>query len=58
MVSWFLKEGSKLLAERMGDIIKMSNVAESWKSVESGSKELGDRAGVDCQFPRKHHKKT
>lgn len=31
MVSWFLKEGSKLLAEQMGDIIKMSNVTESWK---------------------------
>lgn len=31
MVSWFLKEGSKLLAEQMGDIIKMSNVVESLK---------------------------
>lgn len=31
MVTWFLKEGSKLLAKQMVDIIKMSNIAESWR---------------------------
>lgn len=31
IVSWFLKEDSELLAEQMDDIIKMMNVAKSWR---------------------------